>query len=103
MAAHLSKELGKKYNRRSFPVRKGDKVKILRGQFKKKTGEITKVNLKTLKVYIDSVFITKRDGTKAFYPIYPSNLLITDLKLDDKERKKAIERTKETKKWTKNT
>lgn len=92
MSVHLSKELIKKYKKRNFPVRKGDKVKIMRGQFKKKTGEITIVNLKKLKVYVDNAYVIKKDGTKAFYPIFPSNLMITELKLDDKERKKAIER-----------
>ncbi len=94
LSAHLSKELQKKHNRRNFPVRKGDKVKIITGQFKKKTGAITKVDLKKLKVHIDNAFVTKRDGTKAFYPIRPSNLLITELKLDDKERKKSLEKKK---------
>ena len=92
VSAHLSKELIKKYKKRSFPIKKGDKIKIMRGQFKKKTGIIDRVDLKKLKVYIDTVFITKRDGTKAFYPIYPSNLSITELNLSDKKRKKALER-----------
>ena len=92
MSAPLSKELSKKYNKRSIPIKTGDKVKIMIGQFKKKTGEVTSVNLKKLKVYVDNAYRTKRDGTKAFYPIYPSNLLITELKIDDKERKQALER-----------
>ena len=92
MSAHLSKELMKKYQKRNIPIKKGDKVKIMRGQFKKKIGEITKVDLRKLKVYIDNIFLVKRDGTKAFYPIYTSNLLITELKLDDKYRKESLER-----------
>lgn len=92
LSVHLSKELIKKYNKRSIPIRKGDKVKIMRGQFKKKRGEVSRVDTKKLKVFIDSAFVAKRDGSKAFYPIYPSNLLITELKTDDKERKKLLER-----------
>jgi len=92
MSAHLSKELMKKYQKRNIPIKKGDKVKIMRGQFKKKIGEVTKVDLRKLKVYIDNIFLVKRDGTKAFYPIYTSNLLITELKLDDKYRKESLER-----------
>jgi large subunit ribosomal protein L24 len=30
MSAHLSKELMKKYGKRNIPIRKGDKVKIMR-------------------------------------------------------------------------
>ena len=42
----LSKELRKNYGKRNVPIRKGDKIKVLRGQFKGKTGEVTKVDLK---------------------------------------------------------
>ncbi|MBU2406429.1 MAG: 60S ribosomal protein L26, partial [Nanoarchaeota archaeon] len=34
----------------------------------------------------------RKDGTKAFYPIHPSNLMITELFLEDKKRKDALER-----------
>ncbi len=86
MGAHLSKELRKKYSRRSITARKGDTVKIMRGQFRGKTGKIDRVNVKRTKVYITGIDITKKDGTKAFYPIHPSNILITELNLDDKKR-----------------
>jgi large subunit ribosomal protein L24 len=93
MAAHLSEELMKKYKRRNFPVKKGDSVMIMRGQFKGKTGNINSVNYKKIKVYVDGAEMLKKDGTKAFYPIHPSNLMIKELDLKDKERKKAIERS----------
>ena len=40
MAAHLSKDLQKKYLRRNISIRKDDRVKILREQFKKTTEKI---------------------------------------------------------------
>ena len=43
LSSHLSKELRDKYKIRNIPVRKNDKVKIVRGQFKGKTGKIIKV------------------------------------------------------------
>lgn len=92
LASHLSKELRKKYNKRNATVRKGDKIKILRGQFKGKVGKIDRVDLKRTKVYITGIEIAKKDGTKTFYPIHPSNLLITELNLDDKKRVKTLER-----------
>ncbi len=92
MKAHLSKELRKKYNRRSFGLKKGDKVKIMRGQFKKKNGKIDKVDLKGNYVYVTGIEIQKKDGTKTFYPLQPSNLMITELNLDDKKRQKIIDR-----------
>ena len=90
MASHLSQELKKEYKKRSITLRKGDSVKISRGQFKGKTGKIDKVNLKKTKVYITGIDTTKKDGTKTFYPIHPSNLIITGLNLDDKKRNKSL-------------
>jgi len=92
MSAHLSEELIKKYKRRNFPVKKGDNVMIMRGQFRGKTGNVNSVNYKKIKVYIDGAEMMKKDGTKAFYPIHPSNIMIKELDLKDKERRKAIER-----------
>ncbi len=92
LSTHLSKELRKKYNKRNIPIRKGDKVKILRGQFKKKIGKVDRVLLKRQKVYIENIALTKKDGSKVPYPINPSNLIITELFLEDKKRKKVLER-----------
>ena len=92
MSANLSKELRKKYGKRNIPVKKGDKVIILRGKFKKKIGKINKVDLKKRKIYIDGIESVKKDGTKAFVPIVPSNVQIQEAILDDKKRKKLIER-----------
>ena len=92
VGCHLSAELRKKYGKRKIGIRKGDKIKILRGQFKGKSGKVEKVNSKKTKVYITGIEIIKKDGTKMLYPIHPSNLLITELYLDDKMRSKALER-----------
>ena len=95
IAANLSKELRKKYGRRNFPLRKGDKVKIMRGQFKGKTGKIEEINLKKLKVVVEGIFRNKKDGSKVRVYLDPSNLQIQELNLDDKERIKALKRKSE--------
>ena len=92
MSAHLSKDLRKKYDKRSINLRKGDNVKIMRGQFKNKQGKVERVNLKKTLVYVNGIEVTKKDGTKALFPIHPSNLMITELNLDDKIRQKKAER-----------
>jgi large subunit ribosomal protein L24 len=84
--AHLSKELHSKYGIRAIRVRTGDKVRIMRGQFKKTEGKVEEIDMKRLKVYIAKVEHVKRDGTKARYPIEPSNLLIVELNTEDKAR-----------------
>lgn len=92
LSALLSKELRKKYSRRNIPIRAGDKVKIMRGQFKKKTGKISGVDLRGVKLHIEGIEHVKKDGSKVHYPIHPSNVMITELNLDDRKRKKVLER-----------
>lgn len=98
LSAPLSKDLKKKHNIRNIPLRKGDRVKIMIGQFKKTLGKIEKVNLKKSKVYVEGAQVSKRDGTKSFYPIDPSNVQILELDLSDKKRKKILERKQNVKK-----
>jgi large subunit ribosomal protein L24 len=90
--AHLSKELRLKYKRRSLGLKKGDKVKIVRGQFKKKEGNIERIDTKKQKLYINGIEIVKKDGTKVIYPINQSNVTITELNLEDRMRQKILER-----------
>ena len=100
LSATLSKELKKKYGKNSTKLRKGDKVRILRGQFKKKEGKIVAVIIKKSKVNLDNIQLVKKDGSKAFFPIHPSNLMILELELDDRMRKKSLERKNDTSKKT---
>ncbi|MFH0936324.1 MAG: 50S ribosomal protein L24 [Candidatus Woesearchaeota archaeon] len=94
LSVNLSKDLKKRYNTRNISLRKGDKVKVVRGQFKKHIGKVESLNYKKIRVYIEGINAVKKDGTKKFIPINPSNLMITELNLDDKERKKILERNK---------
>ena len=85
MSSNLSKELRKKYARRSSPLRKGDTVKIMIGSFKKQKGKVAKVNRYNMKVYIEGIQRQKKDGTKVNIPLDPSNLQIMEL-AEDKKR-----------------
>ncbi len=91
-SSHLSKELKKKYNKRKIALRKGDKVKVMRGNFKKYEGKVERIELGKTRVYVSGVEYTKKDGTKRMLPLYPSNLMITELNMDDKWRQKILER-----------
>ena len=88
---HLSKGLRDKYKLRSFGLRKGDEVKILRGKFKGKVGKVEKVVSKKSQVFIEGIQAQKADGTNTKVPIHPSNLMITGLDLSDKLRKAKVE------------
>ncbi|MFH1054389.1 MAG: 50S ribosomal protein L24 [Candidatus Woesearchaeota archaeon] len=88
---HLSKDLRTKYGKRAAGLRKGDKVLISRGQFKKKTGKVERIDVKKTKVYITGIEIIKREGSKSLIPIDPTNLIIQELNLEDKKRIKKIQ------------
>ena len=92
--ASLSKELRKEHGTRSVPIRKGDTVKIMSGQFKDQTGKVSKVSLARVKAYVDGISVKRRDGTEALYPIHPSNLMITKLDLSDKLRAQSLSKFK---------
>lgn len=97
-SALLSKELRKKFGVKHVIVRKGDKVKILRGQYKNRIGQVEKVNFKRERIFVTGAEVTKRDGSKSFYPIHPSKIQIQEIVLDDKKRKKSLERNAHDKK-----
>ena len=86
----LSKDLRKKHGVRNTQVKTGDKVKILRGKFKGKEGKVERVSLKYEKVFVTGIENIKKDGNKVMVPLVPSNLMIVDLKLDDKKRKSKL-------------
>lgn len=92
MSANLSKDLRKRYEKRSFPIRKEDRVKVMRGEFKGKTGKINLIDLKKYRVAIDGIQKSKKDGTKVNVYFAPSNLQVQELNLDDVKRKKSLER-----------
>ncbi len=92
MTAPLSKELRKKYKVRNLPVRKGDVVEIVRGDFSGIKGEVIDVDYKKVRIYVKGATIRKADGSEVYYPIHPSKVVIVKLNLDDEWRKKIIER-----------
>jgi large subunit ribosomal protein L24 len=86
----LDEFLQEEYGLRSLHVKKGDLVKIMRGQFRDTEGKVVRVDHKNVRVHLDSATITKSDGKETAAPIHPSNLMLVKLELND-ERKKLIE------------
>lgn len=95
VSAHIDKKIRQSYKTRSLPVRKGDEVVVLRGEFRKKKGNVIRVDLKKLKIFVDSIKKKKISGQEVEVPIDPSNVMITKLNLDDRMRKKALQRKEE--------
>jgi len=96
-AALLSPELRKTYGTRSLPVRRGDTVRIMRGDRKGFEGKVSSVDRKEFRIYIEGLTREKVDGTTVFVPVHPSKVMITKLNLDDKWRRKILERRKRAK------
>src|SRR3989338_7207365 len=92
MSARLTKELKTKYGKKNVGVRKDDKVKIMSGQFKGKSGKVIEVDLKHRKVYVYGINIIKKDGNKVRVALHPSKLMIMELNMEDKMRKKLMDR-----------
>jgi len=91
LGSALSKELHKKYGKRSVRVIEGDSVKILRGEFKGVEGKISKVSTQKSSVAVEGVKKEKTKGDKFDVYIHTSNLVVTSLNTDDKWRISKLE------------
>ncbi|MEL9915027.1 MAG: 50S ribosomal protein L24 [Thermoplasmatales archaeon] len=97
---HLSKDLTSRYGIKRFPVRKGDLVRIVKGDGDKdeklnvvgKEGKVLKVLKNEKKVVVENVNISKADGKMKPRKIDPSALIITKVDLEDKRRKERLAR-----------
>jgi len=92
MSAPLSNELAASRGAKTLPVRKGDTVRIQRGDHKGFEGKISRVDLKEYRIYLEGLTREKVDGTNIFLPIHPSKVEIRNLNLDDKIRKTTLDR-----------
>ena len=91
LGSALSKELHKKYGKRSVRVIEGDSVTIRRGEFKGVDGKVSKVSTQKNSVAIEGVKKEKTKGDKFDVYIHTSNLVITSLNSDDKFRMAKLE------------
>lgn len=96
VSAHLDSALVSEYNVRSLPVRKGDTVRIIRGEqdLKKAEAKVAEVLLKECKIIIETVTVPKADGTQKPRPVDPSDVVITKLDLTDPWRKEKLDSLK---------
>ena len=91
LSSHLSKELQKKYTKRSIRVIEGDTIRVLRGEFRGVTGKVTKVSIQKNGVSVEGVKKEKLKGGNLDVFIHPSNLIVTDLNTEDKWRQNKLE------------
>ncbi len=94
MSSPLSSELAASRGAKTLPVRKGDTVRIKRGDNKGFEGKVSRVDTRLFRIYIEGFTREKVDGTNIFLPIHPSKVEIRNLNLDDKWRKDILSRKK---------
>lgn len=91
LGSALSKDLRKKYGKRSVRVVEGDSVTILRGEFKGVDGKVSNVSVEKSSVAIEGVKKEKTKGDKFDVYIHTSNLVVTSLNSEDKWRISKLE------------
>ena len=87
----LSKNLRKKYGKRTIRVLEGDSVKVIRGEFTGVDGKVTKVSSADGGLSIEGVKKEKLKGEKYDVYIHTSNIEVTALNTDDKWRINKLE------------
>ena len=91
LCGHISKDLQKKYGKRSIRVIEGDTIKVLRGEFRGVTGKITKVSTQKNGISVEGIKKEKLKGGNLDVFIHPSNVLVTELNTEDKWRQGKLE------------
>jgi large subunit ribosomal protein L24 len=91
MAAPLLPELVSSKGAKALPVRKGDTVRVTRGDHIGFEGKVSRVDLKRYRIFLEGLTREKVDGTNIFVSVHPSKVMIKNLKLDDKWRKAIVE------------
>ena len=92
LSAPLSDDLREKYGFRSIPVRVGDTVKVVRGEYKGVEGKVTRVFRNEGRLAIEGVTREKIAGGSVPVKIHASKVVVTNLNLDDKWRREKVER-----------
>ena len=91
ISGSLSKELRKKYGKRSIRINVDDTVRIIRGEYKGIDGKVTKISTEKSGVAIEGIKKEKLKGEKIDVYIPSSNVLIIGLNTDDHWRKSKLE------------
>lgn len=90
----LADTLREEYHKRNARVIKGDTVKVLRGEYKNVEGKVEKVKTDRSTLFIEGIQREASKGGKVKVQIHSSNVMITSLNLQDKQRANIIRKIK---------
>ncbi len=91
MGSALSKDLQKKYGKRSIRVVEGDTIKVVRGEYTDVSGKVSRVSTQACSVAIDGIKKEKGQGDKFDVLIHTSNVIVTGLNTSDSWRISRLE------------
>ena len=95
LSAPLSADLKTRHGRRTYTVREGDTVRIVRGDFAGIEGKVTEVERNSSRLFVEGVQRDKVSGTSTKVSVHSSKVLLTNLNLDDKWRADSVKAAKE--------
>lgn len=96
LSCALSKDLRKKYGKRSARIKEGDTASIIRGEFAGVDGKVTKISVADRGVNIEGVKKEKLKGEKFDVYVHTTNIVLTGLDSGDKWRINKLEGKKAT-------
>jgi len=91
LGSPLSKDLRKKYGKRSIRITLGDTVKVIRGEYRGVDGKVSKIEMSGRKIAVEGIKKEKSQGDKVDIYIPASNVVVVGLNLDDHWRKTKLE------------
>jgi len=95
LRGHLAPKYLEAGKKRSLTIRKGDQVRIMRGEHKGEEGKVENVNLKNLTITIEGVTQAKADESQSARMIHASNIMIIRPDMSDRRRLMKFGRTVE--------
>ena len=86
LAARLSDDLTKNHKVRRIPVRTGDSVRVMRGDFAGLEGKVQRVDYSNGRIFVEGMSREKSAGVASQLPVHVTKVRITNLNLSDKWR-----------------
>lgn len=86
LTAGLADDVEETVGTSTLPVREGDRVEIMRGDFAGTTGRVEDIDTEAKRIFVDGVDREDVSGADVQVSIDPSNVRITKLDLDDPQR-----------------
>jgi large subunit ribosomal protein L24 len=92
VSAHLADDLKTRFSTRAIPIRKGDSVRVLRGEFAGLEGKVDTIDRPRSRVFVEGMTREKTAGGKSSrLSVHASKVILTNLNLSDKWRSSLLE------------